>query len=356
LDVPRSRAFLDAERYDQKLGRAERFPSPVCDDHEGDVLDLDRVDRRGVGDAPARGFKYSSFKTQPGRRVDAMDGDGDVLELSPHSPAARVPAATMGRAERWMEYDEPSEGLQLSPQRVEKHRRGFDFQRAPDRWRLSEEAGEEIVVDQDRLERARRATAAPVPDLGAGGDRFAAPAIDTEGVLELRPDDGALSTRAATSQLGALAFGKRPGRKVVDKADGSVLDLDPGDRPRDRQVGAADWAREAPRSPPRRADEGDALVLEPARPAAAPRGHVAMATAPGRHVPARDAGGDVLTLHAADPGLTRQDRSVSFANAPNKPTLPKKQKRPRRQRPRPAAAMKRALDRVVERLGSVKFY
>ena len=85
--------------------------------------------------------------------------------------------------------------------------------------------------------------------------------------------------------------------------------------------------------------------------------HVSMATtAPGRHVPTRDAGGDVLTLHVADPSASRQDRSVSFANFPNKPKLPKKQKRPRRQRPRPAAAMKRALDRVVERLGSVKFY
>ena len=40
-----------------------------------------------------------------------------------------------------------------------------------------------------------------------------------------------------------------------------------------------------------------------------------MATAPGRHVPTRDPGGDVLTLNVTDPGLKRQDRAVSFASA-----------------------------------------
>ena len=78
-----------------------------------------------------------------------------------------------------------------------------------------------------------------------------------------------------------------------------------------------------------------------------------MATAPGRHVPTRDPGGDVLTLNVTDPGLKRQDRAVSFASAPNKPKLPKKKKkRPRRQRPRPASAMGRAL----KALGSVRFF
>ena len=98
-----------------------------------------------------------------------------------------------------------------------------------------------------------------------------------------------------------------------------MLELDPGERPRDRVQGAADWAREAPRSPLQDVDEGNTLVLEPerGRPAAAPKGHVSMATAPGRHVPTRDAGGDVLTLNVTDP-VKRQDRAVSFASAPRR--------------------------------------
>ena len=165
-----------------------------------------------------------------------------------------------------------------------------------------------------------------------------------------------LSTRGVTSELGALSFGKRPGRSTSKEEAGPVLELDPGERPRDRVQGAADWAREAPRSPLQNVDEGNTLVLEPerGRPAAAPKGHVSMATAPGRHVPTRDPGGDVLTLNVTDPGLKRQDRAVSFASAPNKPKLPKKKKkkRPRRQRPRPASAMGRAL----KALGSVRFF
>ena len=355
LDVERAKAFLDAERDAMQLGRAPRFPSPVYEDHDGDVLDLDVADKKGVGDAPAKGFRYSSFKTQPGRGVVKKNDDqGDVLELSPHSPPQKVPAAVIGREERWTEYSDDDTGLILSPKKVEKHRPGFSLEKAPDRWRVSDEIPEEVIVDHDKVERAkRRAWAAPVPDLAAGGDRFVENSVD-EPALQLNPNDSVLSTRGVTSQLGALSFGKRPGRSTA-KEEAGPLELDPGERPRDRVQGAADWAREAPRSPLQNVDEGNTLVLEPerGRPAAAPKGHVSMATAPGRHVPTRDPGGDVLTLNVTDPGLKRQDRAVSFASAPNKPKLPKKKKkRPRRQRPRPASAMGRAL----KALGSVRFF
>ena len=59
LDVERAKAFLDAERDAMQLGRAPRFPSPVYEDHDGDVLDLDVNDKKGVGDAPAKGFRYA---------------------------------------------------------------------------------------------------------------------------------------------------------------------------------------------------------------------------------------------------------------------------------------------------------
>ena len=134
-------------------------------------------------------------------------------------------------------------------------------------------------MDHDKVERAkRRAWAAPVPDLAAGGDRFVEHSAD-EPALQLNPNDSVLSTRAVTSQLGALSFGKRPGRSKA-KEEAGVLELDPGERPRDRVQGAADWAREAPRSPPQTSTRATRSCSSPAVGRGGAKGHVSMATAP----------------------------------------------------------------------------
>ena len=151
-------------------GRAPRFPSPVYEDHDGDVLDLDVADKKGVGDAPAKGFKYTSFKTQPGRGVvKKKDDQGDVLELSPHSPRRSTQTAVIGREERWTEYSDDDTGLILSPKMVEKHRPGFSLEKAPDRWRVSDEIPEEVIVDHDKVERAKRRAWAAPRRCGGGG-------------------------------------------------------------------------------------------------------------------------------------------------------------------------------------------